>query len=311
MSDSDDKQQEPEQQQDTAAEPTAPSDDLSVDTDKVDMLFDDLTGVGDDTAGAPPTPEPQAPEPAQAPKDGAAAAPPTPPPTSEPEPGPPETKPEPKPPEAAPTQVQEPAPAPQPPVEPQAKPAGPPTTEELLKVREDIRKQIRDRYTVPDEQKEALLTEPEKVLPDMASRIMMDTYDAVMASVVQQLPQLVAAVQQQFQASSSLEQRFYQAWPKLKDPKFRETIRRVATTYRQLNPKAKPEQFIKEVGAQASFILGVPPDATQPTQQQQQARPAPRPAFTPAAPGAASGGTPAQPTSFFDQLAKETEELGY
>lgn len=207
-----------------------------------------------------------------------------------------------------------PASAPKPPEikpEPVAKPATPPaaptatplTTEELLKRRGELVDNISKQYHLTDEQADMLVTNPNEVLPKLAGNLFMNVYDAVYSAVLQQVPLVVNQMASSQAAATNAENTFFGRWSQLKKPEYRTAIESIGRAYRQANPKASKEEFIEQVGAMASFQLGLLPQAVA-SPQPVPAAPSNPQRFTPAAPGAAVGRTPqASHANEFEELA--------
>ena len=200
---------------------------------------------------------------------------------------------------AAPTVVQSPSPTSAAPPAPQA----PGVPGDLMQMRESLVADIASRYTVSEEVRNQLLLEPDKVLPTMAARIMVDTYDAVMQTVMAQIPQMQAQREHVVQVSRQTEEKFFQRWPALKDPAYSQDILTTARAFRQANPQATPEQALEAVGAIVHVQRGIPLSA--PTQAPPQVAPSVRPPI-PVSPGGAvrspAASTPAQ-GSIWDELS--------
>lgn len=200
------------------------------------------------------------------------------------------------------------------PVEPVAAPTQPPTREEILQRRNSLVDQIATSYTISDEDKALLTTEPEKVLPKLAAKIAVDVYDMVRDTMAAQLPRFIEEHTQARTASEGVGKQFLERWPALSDPKHAPAVMRIARAYRQLNPSVPNEQAIDEIGAQAYVALRIPftqqatpaaaPPAAQPGTVSQPAAPGNVLPFRPAAPGGASvvAATPT-PQSMWDELA--------
>lgn len=185
-----------------------------------------------------------------------------------------------------------------------------PTTEQIIERRQQIADQISERYSLTEDEHAEILTDP-KALPKMVGKLYMDIYDAVNASIMQRIPQVVADVQRLTTTVQQHENQFFTKWPDLKaSPDRLAKVQEIAKVFRQMNPKATPEQFIDNVGAMAMWQLGLV----------QQGQPAPAPQtrpgpvsnpqrFTPSAPGAsASSPTPSSQTNEFAELAMFEEK---
>lgn len=225
-------------------EETPPSDDAS---DSQDKLWETLSEEfeAEDNEGLEPEPKAEEEEPPAA---------------EEPAPETLETKPEDEPqekPEEG-QEAEEPAseeePAEEPPAEEPPQPE--PTQEELQQQLVDLEEKLVSHYQLSDEHAELMQTEPEKVIPQLAAKMAMDLQQAFSHQLHTLLPQMVAQTIQRQQAASEGEQSFYSQWPALKD--YQETVLRLGQAYRQLNPTASREQFIREVGAQAMLAHKIP-----------------------------------------------------
>jgi len=184
----------------------------------------------------------------------------------------------------APAQQEEPAPAPQ---EAQAPPAL--TPEALAKARNDAIQRIAQRFTFTDEERESLREEPEKVLPSLAARLQVETYEMVLAALHSVLPTLIGQAIQGHQVAQTTHSKFLERWPELKDPRYEPVIREVAAQYRKAFPNATPEDAIEDIGRIAMRKLGIKPKS--PEQKARPTSPSPR-SYVPAGRGAASSAQP-------------------
>lgn len=207
-----------------------------------------------------------------------------------------------QPPQVAPQPVpgQPPQPAPQPGQQP------PSPMESYQQKRGQIAADIAKRYTISPEDATRILTEPEKVFPEMIGRLFVDIYEAVYANVHSQLPGIIAHLNKQQEGVNETRKAFNEAWPALNKAEYEPVIRQVAQIYHQTNPKASREEAIKAIGAIVSYQLGI---GIQPVNAP--ATPAvPRPPI-PGGPGPAAG--PAHPgggSNFFADFSREIEEVG-
>ena len=184
----------------------------------------------------------------------------------------------------APAQQEEPAPAPQ---EAQAPPAL--TPEALAKARNDAIQRIAQRFTFTDEERESLREEPDKVLPSLAARLQVETYEMVLAALHSVLPTLIGQAIQGHQVAQTTHSKFLERWPELKDPRYEPVIREVAAQYRKAFPNATPEDAIEDIGRIAMRKLGIKPKS--PEQKARPTSPSPR-SYVPAGRGAASSAQP-------------------
>jgi hypothetical protein len=171
----------------------------------------------------------------------------------------------PAPPVVQPVAAQAPAPAPAPMVDP-----GP----ALLQQREALVSEIAQKYAMPEAVKDQFLLNPEQVLPTMAARLYVDVFEAVLQTVMTQVPQVMAVRENQARVAKQTEDSFFQRWPSLKRPELVQDILGMGRAYRQQYPQATFEQAIEAVGAMVSVARGIPlPGQAAPAQAPPQARP--------------------------------------
>jgi hypothetical protein len=124
--------------------------------------------------------------------------------------------------------------------------------------------QIAARYQFTDEQKMALLTEPETVLPTMAARIMVDAYESAVGVLTQMLPGLIQSISRESNIVQSREEQFWKVNADLRD-KPQDIIAQVAQTYLRVNPQVSAEKADREIGTLVRQLLGIaPPTPTAP-----------------------------------------------
>ena len=191
------------------------------------------------------------------------------------------------------------------------------TPEEIKAAQEEARAKAREelkrKFQLTEEQKEAFIADPSTVLSELASDLFLDIYDSLMVGVSGMVPQVVTSVIQQREAQQEVDRRFFSAWPQLAKPEYRATIDRIAENYRRLNPDASDEDAIAEIGAQAWVALRLPiEELAQLTQQSssiQEEEPEPQANVThiPANPGRVPKATitPPQKGNEFTELAEE------
>jgi hypothetical protein len=184
-------------------------------------------------------------------------------------------------------------------------PAQPAPTVSPQELRGKYLQDLETAYGLSDADAQALLTEPEKVLPKLAAKMHLYVVDTVISAVMQNLPNAIQHIQQTKQTYSDAENAFFTAWPALKDQKYRQTVYNSVAAYRQLNPTAPMNEVIRAAGLNALITLRMPiPQEL--LGQPAQAPVAPPPAFTPANPGRGVGGpTQVQSDNPFTTLAQE------
>lgn len=292
----------------TPAEPAGGFDDLLREPDSLSNIADD-----DDAAPAAPAApqakegaEPQTP-PAQPAAPAAPAATPTPQTPAQPaapvEPAKPQV----------PAQLATPAQpaAPQP-----AQPATPAETVDVGKLRQATIDEVAKQYFFTDEETAQLHEAPEKVLPTLAAKMVVQTYEAVSRTILSHLPSIIATVTDSRASEAAAEKRFFSDYPALNKLEYKDTLVKAANMVRQMNPTAGYEEVAPAIAAIVATQLkiqlgGVDPAAAQPAAPQPGAPPAAvaRP-HTPALPGA-TGAAPQKPADNnpFGVLAKEFEEI--
>lgn len=224
----------------------------------------------------------------------------------QPEPKPEEAKPgeQPKPEEKKPAEA---VPPQQEPVVPAAREEPAQTPEEFEQTRREHRKltveKLADEHFALDEEtKAAFGEEAAKAISRLQAKTFLDSVENAALAVMQVLPQAIAQVTATQRSDQELETQFFAAWPKLDKSEHGDTIRRLANSYRNANPKMDTETFIRDVGAQAMVALKIelPNTVTKaPEEPEQPAKP------TPPVSQGGPGGKPPQEKGFYEQLADE------
>lgn len=202
-----------------------------------------------------------------------------------------------------------PAPAPAAPT-PQAAPAAAPQTPEQIHQayqehrQQSIQRLAEQTFQLDEATVEALQTEPQRVIPFLMAQATMAAMEATTVAFSNMLPDAILRVTKQQRDYEQAEADFYTAWPMLKKPEFEAQLANAGALYRQLNPRASKEEFIKAVGGAVAASLGL--SATPPAPQPM-APAAPRPA--PHSPIVASAprspGGPAAPSNRFAALIED------
>ena len=144
-------------------------------------------------------------------------------------------------------------------------------------------------YALDDATREALDSEPSKVIPQLAGRLHMQVLTTALTQVAQMLPTALQEFSQQNTANQEAEDAFYSEWSSLKPHS--QTVEKVAAVYMQMNPGVEREKAIKDIGTMVSVQLGIPINPPAPTPQAQQPASQTQPvALTPPAPASAAGG---------------------
>lgn len=196
---------------------------------------------------------------------------------------------------------------------PEAQPAAKPQLtdeqrlEEFKKKREEIIERIIPTYSFTDDQIEMLRNEPEKLLPRLQAENYLNVYEGVVQVFKAQLPGMIQNLQTSRSVEQSSNKDFYKRWPALTKPEHQDTIKRVVTVYRELNPDADLDKIIEETGTMASVQLGLPINGKPPEAKKEVTKEAPKKAPQPANPGATGATTTPANDNPFAELSKQFE----
>jgi len=177
-------------------------------------------------------------------------------------------------------------------------------------------------YALSDADKNALIAEPDKVLPGLAARMHVTMQVQLAQQIAQILPGIIQGQLQQATKVQGLENSFFGQYPELNKPQFRQTVQESLAMIRQVNPQASREEVMRDGAALAAVRLRTRLGAVQepaqmpalpqnmplasPTVQPAPTQPGP---FTPAQSGGAS--EPVVPTdpnqNIFAQLADDPD----
>lgn len=172
-------------------------------------------------------------------------------------------------------------------------------------------------YKMTDEQKRLLISEPDKVIPNLAAQMHVTIVSQIgqyMEQYVRQMvPQLALSTMQRQMGAFRAEQSFFGQYPALANPQFKPVVLQALKFAKAFSPNATREQIMKDAAemAAAKLKISLAPSAQQQPQQQQRQphTPAQAPAagmpFMPAAPGGAPAAQQAgQPSgNIFEELA--------
>lgn len=185
------------------------------------------------------------------------------------------------------------------------------TAEEVKAAQEKARKDYFDKitaeYSLSEEDANAVVTDPEKVLPRVLAKVHMDVMDRMTAWVQTSLPYMLQSHSQQEAARQAHTKAFFDAWPELNKQEYGATVARTLTAYRQANPDAKAEDVIREGGVMALINLRLPmPERIMKSHNVNEAEPAKPAGFTPAPTGSGAALPPKKPSdNAFTVLAEE------
>lgn len=161
-------------------------------------------------------------------------------------------------------------------------------TQAYLEARKSAEEALAKEYQLSDEDLQLFNEEPEKFIPQRLAKLHLDVMQSVQMALLQEMPNLVERTLKARETEQDYARSFYENWPKLRGHEAH--VQRHGTIYRQANPNATPEEYIRDVGASVMIALGIAPDS--PEETPAGSKPAPeRPAEpasrtpTPRAPG--------------------------
>lgn len=112
-------------------------------------------------------------------------------------------------------------------------------------------------FALTEEDTQRLELEPGKIIPKLMARVMFESVKVAAQAVLAHMPMMIAQTQYQRDQSHEHERNFFEKWPQLKGIEGIDgMVVRQATLYRQLNPQAKVEDVIRDVGASITVALG-------------------------------------------------------
>lgn len=173
----------------------------------------------------------------------------------------------------------------------------------------------KDVYAFDEETAARLQTEPELVLPQVAAKLHLEVMRSTMEAVQRMLPNVLPQFLQQTTVEKTAVEKFYGVNPDLRP--YHKQVIQAGKMFRQLNPKATPEEAAKKIGDMVRLSLGLEAPAKGQQQQQQAAAQAAAPAgrqapHRPANAGSGSGvkaPKPANPDKeFWDSMAADEDD---
>ena len=149
--------------------------------------------------------------------------------------------------------------------------------EKLNEYRDEHVEALQSRFAMSEEDVESFLDNPQEQLPKMAARVMWDTYSALWATVVSQMPNLMNQVDQTKERSTTVVNKFFDKFNQLDPKKDADVVRRIAINYRKQNPTTDVDTMIEDVGYLALAATGKHKQAAQPAKPKPKVQP-PKPA---------------------------------
>lgn len=171
------------------------------------------------------------------------------------------------------------APAPAPAQAPAASPA------DYATWREGRVAELETQYAIDPDSANALLTEPETILPKLAAKVHMEVLESSMRAMQAMMPVMMQQITANTERNNSAKSLFTSVNPDLVDPQYEPAIMQLGQVFRNVNPTATPDEAARAIGALVRSALGIAPGvAVQPQ--------APAPAYVPPTPFTPSRGGP-------------------
>lgn len=182
------------------------------------------------------------------------------------------------------------------------------SNEEYGAWRENRLSQLEQVYALDQEAANAMLTEPETVLPKLAAKVHMEVLENSMRAMQAMVPVMMQQIQHHTEINSRAKNLFTSVNPDLADPRYEGAIMELGAVYRNVNRTAPPEEAARAIGNLVRAALGIAaPQGGQgvqaPVQQVVQQAVAP---FAPVR-GAGGGQIRSAPSNPFEALAAEME----
>lgn len=177
-------------------------------------------------------------------------------------------------------------------------------------------------YALSEDEKTALISEPDTVIPKLAARMHVRMQVQTAQQLAQILPGMIQAQIQQASKVQSLERQFFDKYKELDKPEYRQTVAESLMLIRQVNPQADREAVMRDGAALAAVRLRTrlggqqQPGSYQQPQSQMPlggpgtvTRPQPQGPFTPAHTGGSEPVVPTDPNqdNIFAILANDKD----
>ena len=128
--------------------------------------------------------------------------------------------------------------------------------QEIDKSRDVFTEALTQHYAMSEEDASAVLTEPEKVLPQLAARVHLEVVQNVLGTIAQTMPAVVTGILEAQKQQTGLVDQFFEKWPTLDRGSDLGPVMELGRIWRQHNLQGTPEEFIQKVGAMAVVQLG-------------------------------------------------------
>ena len=153
------------------------------------------------------------------------------------------------------------------------------TPEQQAQVMKSLQDELSKQYVLSEEQADLLVTDPNKVVPELLAQMHLNVLSHALRLVQQTLPQQFTAHTERAMAEQKLNDQFAAAFPDLSlaDKSINQAVTQAVSLVKTQIPNATMEEKLQRVGALTRALLGKPAPAPQAQQQVQQRAPAPRP----------------------------------
>ena len=160
-------------------------------------------------------------------------------------------------------------------------------------------------YALTPEQAEALITEPEKILPTLAARVHMQVLEHAARLINEQVPSIALQQFERKQLETEAENVFFTANPDLKDSRYIDAILNAGQMFRKYYPGATKEQAARGIGELVRTALNLQKPAAAAPQMRTMSTSAAHIPARAVGGGGTVGSSNAQPVNVWDELAND------
>jgi hypothetical protein len=132
------------------------------------------------------------------------------------------------------------------------------TVDEVKQKRAETLQALADHYHLSEEDKQAMLLEPEKVLPRLAAEIQLSTYENALRAVYAQMPGIIENVLVSQNVAHQRENEFFSEFPTLSNPEYRNKIQEAVRYVLHTKPNLSWADAKREIAGLSAYTLGVP-----------------------------------------------------
>ena len=120
---------------------------------------------------------------------------------------------------------------------------------------------LESHFSLTEDEATEIAITPEKAVPRLMAKMAVKISEMMVPALATTMPQIVEAQSSIRAQQQKAEEQFFTRWPQLRE--HRERVTRIAEVHRRLNPTAKMDEFIDEVGAQAIVALKLSPQVAE------------------------------------------------